>query len=374
MVGLMMRGRRFATLLALGLGTFLLWEGTAHAALRPVEVRILERRVNRTVEVRAPQGAVRIPGHPTGGRLRLEARGNAVWLEGRPLSTPELRIGSSPGAGGFEVRWPGNRRTYAGSLRVRAERNQLTLLNEVPLETYVAGVVSAEMPEHWPVAAHRAQAVLARTLALRGGDHEQGRLCDLTHCQVYAGARVPEAMQAAQDTWGQVLTYQGALIQPLFHATCGGERVSNATVFGGAPVPYLQPGTDPFCAASPHARAWSVRILPSELARALGMPDVSHLEVSDRSAGGWVGQVIVDDRPLSGYRFWQAVGRELGWGVLKSMRFGVRRDGEAFVFEGSGLGHGVGLCQWGARGQAERGIPYARILGSYYPGTAIARR
>ncbi|MNT63636.1 Amidase enhancer precursor [compost metagenome] len=98
------------------------------------------------------------------------------------------------------------------------------------------------------------------------------------------------------------------------------------------------------------------------------------LAVLTHSEGGWVAQVAADGRKMTGYRLWQALGRELGWGLLKSMRFTVRRDGNAFVFEGHGLGHGVGLCQWGAKGQAEKGISYARILASYYPGTAIARR
>ena len=360
--------------LLLALGAFLGLGLPAEATNKAIEVRILERRVEAQVEAVSQEGAVLIGGRPVKGRMKLEARGNQLRLNGEIVLGAHLEIGRPVDSSQVELRWPGAARKYPGRVVVTVERGKLVLVNVVPVETYVAGVVSAEMPEAWPVAAKRAQAVLARTLALRGGDHPGGGLCDLTHCQAYAGERRPEGVQVALETRGRVLTYQGRLIQPLYHSTCGGERVSNATIFGGAALPYLQEGSDPYCEASPHAAPWSVRVLDSEVAKALDVRRVESLVVLGQSEGGWVAQVAADGRVMSGYRFWQAVGRELGWGVLKSMRFTVRKDGGAFVFEGRGLGHGVGLCQWGAKGQAARGIPYARILASYYPGTAIARR
>ncbi|MNY18352.1 Amidase enhancer precursor [compost metagenome] len=95
------------------------------------------------------------------------------------------------------------------------------------------------------------------------------------------------------------------------------------------------------------------------------------MTLRDRSPGGWVAGVEVDGTPLSGYRFWQAIGRHLGWGLLKSLNFEVRREGTAFAFVGKGLGHGVGLCQWGARGRALAGWDWRRILMAYYPGTRV---
>lgn len=366
--------RTWLLALMLALGAGILLPTPVEAQSRNVEVRILERRVTTTAEVQS-NGLAYLPGGRTQtGRLKLEARGNQLRLNGQIVLGADLRIGQPTEDSHVEVHWNGDKRKYPGSLRVQVEDGALLLINELPLEAYVAGVVSAEVPDLWPLPALRAQAVLARTLALRGGDHPGKRLCDLTHCQVYAGGRRSDAVQVARDTQGRVLTYRGALIQPLYHSTCGGERVSNAAIFGGAALPYLHEGSDPYCAESPHAARWTVRVLDSELSRALGRSRIEALQVLSQTSGGWVAHMAVDGRPMSGYRFWQAVGRELGWGVLKSMRFTVRRDGNAYVFDGSGLGHGVGLCQWGAKGQAERGIPYARILASYYPGTAIARR
>lgn len=320
-----------------------------------VEVRILERRGLRDLWVLAPRA------------LHLKAVQNQLWVDGKP--TQRLSLAQD----GFAVRLDGAVRRYPGRLRARAEGGKLVLVNDVPLEAYVAGVVAAELPKGWPAEALKAQAVLARTFALRGGDHPGKTLCDLTHCQAYAGLPEAAASRAGRETRGLVLTYRGAVCRPLYHSTCGGALASNQVVFGGSPVAYLQEGQDTFCAASPHAAPWSVRVRPDEAARALGRPRVETLEVSDRSAGGWVGTVLVDGERMSGYRLWQALGKEMGWGALKSLNFQVRRDGEAFVFSGRGLGHGVGLCQWGARGRAEAGWDFRRVLLAYYPGAVVRK-
>lgn len=318
-----------------------------------VEVRLLERRGLHELLVLAPVA------------MHLKAVGNSLLLDGR-RSAP-VRLGQD----GFAVRLKEGARRYPGRLMVRAHEGVLELVDDAPLEAYVAGVVAAELPRGWPMAAQEAQAVLARTLALRGGDHVGDRLCDLTHCQAFAGIAEGEASRATAATRGLVLTFNGSLAQPLYHSTCGGTLASNQVVFGGGAVEYLQEARDAFCAASPHAAAWSVRVRPDEVARALGRSRVGVLAVTDRSAGGWVRAVHVDGVRTSGYRLWQALGREIGWGAVKSVNFTVRREPGAFVFTGRGLGHGVGLCQWGAKGRAEAGWDFRRILGAYFPGTLV---
>lgn len=320
-----------------------------------VAVRILERRELSEVVVLAPQP------------VRLQARGRRLLVEGR--SKPDVSLGGE----GFGLRLDGAVRRYPGRLVARAEGSRLVLVNDVPLEAYVAGVVGAELAGDWPVEALKAQAVLARTLAVRGGDHPGRGLCDLTHCQAYAGLASSACSGAAAATRGQILMAGGVPAQPLYHSTCGGTRASNQVAFGGLAVSYLQEGPDPYCAASPHAATWSVRVQAREVARALSRERVTAIEVSDRSPGGWVGAVTVDGERMSGYRFWQALGRGIGWAALKSLNFGVRQAGEVFVFTGHGLGHGVGLCQWGAKGRAERHWDFRRILGAYYPGAVVRK-
>jgi len=217
----------------------------------------------------------------------------------------------------------------------------------------------------------KAQAVLARTLAVKGGDHPDGSLCDLTHCQVFSGDRSAQGRQVALATRGLILTYGGLPVTGLYHSTCAGARASNQAIFGGRAVSYLQGGPDPFCQASPHARPWRAIVSRAELAAALGVPSVEAIVLLDRTPGGWVTRLSVDGQRMTGYRFWQAIGRHLGWGELKSLRFMVRREGDRFVFTGIGLGHGVGLCQWGARGRAIAGRDYRRVLAAYFPGTQL---
>lgn len=299
--------------------------------------------------------------HPEAGpTLRLRLVNGHLVLGTRRVATPWTL-----GGPGFQVEVGPLRRHYPGALRVDVRAGALALTNLVPLEAYTAGVVSAELPSGWPAASLRSQAVLARTLGRTRHD-----LCDLTHCQSYQGRGRPEAQEAARATQGQLLTYQGRLAQPLYHATCAGHTARNQDIFGGPALPYLQGVADPACADSPHARPWTVRLSGGELSRALGGP-VTALAVRDADPAGWVARVRVGDRTLGGYALWQALGREVGWGEVKSLRHTVRGEGESWRFAGRGLGHGVGMCQWGARGRARTGWDHRRILAAFFPGTRV---
>lgn len=345
----------------------LLWPSVARAAeQQTVFVRILERYVQGDLDVEAANSQER-------GYVHLRARGGAILTGSGRIVHGALTLGDPVAHGTCSVRYSGHERRYQGLLHVRAEGDRLVLINELPLESYVASVVASEMLPGWPLEALKAQAILARTFALKGGDHESRGLCDLTHCQVYAGKVTPQSIEAAQATRGLVLEYGGHPISPLYHAACGGMRASNQVVFGGLAVPYLREEGDRFCLDSPYAKPWKVRVTSNELSRALGVPAVETVSVLDRDAGGWVARVLVDRKKITGYHFWQAIGRQIGWGGLKSLRFTVSKQADGFEFAGKGLGHGVGLCQWGARGRALAGWSYRRILASYYPGTSLRR-
>ncbi|HEY9900533.1 MAG TPA: SpoIID/LytB domain-containing protein [Pantanalinema sp.] len=348
----------------------LLLAGLAQPALAQpapgwVEVRVLERRLRDTLELAGTP-----PGVAPHGPCVVEAKGASLRLDGRPSPERVLLIGDRPD-GVVELRVGSERRRYPGRVRLFAEAGRLVVVNEVPIERYVAGVVSAEMPADWPLQAKMAQAVLARTLAVRGGAHPGHALCDLTHCQAYAGLATGEAVRAAEATRGRILSDRGAPIRVLYHSTCAGQGADSRAVFGGPPVSYLLAQPDPYCAASPFAAPWRVRIAASRVAAALGRDEIDAVSVRDRAPGGWVGGVEVDGTAMTGYRFWQALGRHLGWGLVKSLNFDVRREGASFVFVGKGLGHGVGLCQWGARARARAGWDWRRILSAYYPGTRV---
>ncbi|HBN08031.1 MAG TPA: hypothetical protein DD435_05080 [Cyanobacteria bacterium UBA8530] len=274
-------------------------------------------------------------------------------------------------------------RRYAGEILVRCESGKLSLCNEVPLEDYLASVVSNETEPKWPLEALKCQAVIARSFALASlSQHSKHRgfdLCDLTDCQVYhgLGARNPAVEKAVRETRGQVLSYQNRPALTLYHSTCGGTRVPNNVIFGGSALSYLRGGQDGekkvLCRESPHFGPWQVSLSSSELAKAFEMEKLEAISL-ERLPSGYAKKVSLRGNPskkLDAYPFWLKLGTSFGWGEVKSLNFSIKKEGERFVITGRGMGHGVGLCQWGARKMALEGSNYRKILNYYFPGTAL---
>jgi stage II sporulation protein D len=267
-------------------------------------------------------------------------------------------------------------RRFRGALTVTVRDGQLLLVNELPLEAYLGGVVGGEQLAGRPEAL-KAQAVVSRTYALAGlrRHAEAGhQLCDLTHCQLYRGRddERPEVAAAVEATRGLVLRHRGALEPTAFHAACGGATSAPADVFGEASaqkgVSDVAPGESaPLCGAAPDF-TWTRALPRARLAAALGLPaEGPALEVLRRDAGGRVLEVRAFGVHLSGNALQARVGRALGFGVLKSLAVTVAEvDGEVRL-SGRGLGHGVGLCQHGARELARRGQDFRHILAHYFP-------
>ncbi|HKP72747.1 MAG TPA: SpoIID/LytB domain-containing protein, partial [Pyrinomonadaceae bacterium] len=190
--------------------------------------------------------------------------------------------------------------------------------------------------------------------------------------------------RAVQETTGEVLRdARGSLARDVYFSTsCGGQTANIQTLWGTpAREPYQRGLSDEYCAAMPHSR-WTDAIPSSQLAKALADDErtnvgarVEQLSVVKRDATGRVEQIAITGergrKVVRGWDFKIVVGRTLGWSVLKSSRFEVRRAGEAFVFRGSGFGHGLGLCQSGAHVMAARGSSYRQILAYYFPGTNV---
>jgi stage II sporulation protein D len=249
----------------------------------------------------------------------------------------------------------------------------------VALEAHVAAVVAAESEPSTPLEAMKALAVVVRSFAASArGRHPDADLCDLAHCQVMGGpvplAHRESARAAARATAGQVLrTGSGAVSVATFHAACGGHTADPAEIFGGvrtgaAAVPDLE------CPRG----AWQVsidellfsRVVAQELSRGSPSPGPAALEslLFRRGAGGFVIQVTDGTRATGGEAFARALDRALGHGRVRSSRFEIQRSGGIVRLAGSGIGHGVGLCQAGAALRAARGQGYGAILRHYFPG------
>ena len=267
-------------------------------------------------------------------------------------------------------------RVFRGGLRVEAIDGGLRVVNALPLEAYLRGVVPAEMSASWPIEALKAQAVAARSYTLASLDPTGPYdLCATDRCQVYRGvaAEHPRSDRAVAETEGIVIAVNGVPAAAYYHADSGGVVASSAEVWGRA-LPYLRSRTD-VSVVSPH-RAWTARLDPSRLAAALasegftvGTP--SALTVLERSGSGRVVRAAFDGSSGRAVVAGPALTRVLRDVGLKSTRIVVTGP---LAVRGDGWGHGVGMSQYGARALAEQGYDYGRILAFYYPGVGLQQR
>jgi stage II sporulation protein D len=328
-------------------------------AARGEEIRIEVARGRRAARVESQ-----------GRTHSISARGSSLSVGGRVMPSAE-----------FEGPLRLDGRSLPGRLRVFADGGVLVAVNSVDLEQYVAAVVASEVPVTWPGEALRAQAVAARTFAvaqkIAQGPGARAHLGASVIDQVYRNAANPPAaaLEAARATAGEVLTYGSAPIAAYFSASCGGRSESAEEAF------HLAPGTTPYLLGGEEdedAREWTVRIPLAEITAVLRkagrmQSEIRGVAVETRSASGRAKMLRLET--AAGSRQLPAVElRQLiGYARLPSLQLDVEREGDAAVFHGRGSGHGVGLCQWGARGRALSGASYRQILAHYYPGAEIRR-
>jgi stage II sporulation protein D len=288
-------------------------------------------------------------------------------------------------------------RSYRGRLQlVPTAAGMLCVVNVLPLEHYLAGVLANEMLRSWHVEAYKAQAVAARTYALcerNGRTRYDFDVYDTVQSQVYGGCgtETQTAWDAVVATWGVVATYRGAdgrsiLLKTYFHSTCGGRTVPAGSVFGGPTPGPLAGGVEcPYCRRSPRYRWGDAVLTKQEIGEALrgsGVPElvrlgpVERVEVAQTSGpGGRAEQIRVVDAAgasvLIRADYWRSLMRG---GKVYSTWFDIADRGDRIVLTGGrGYGHGVGLCQYGAEYLAERGMTGEQILRFYYPGVELTR-
>ncbi len=279
---------------------------------------------------------------------------------------------------------------YRGVVEVLpAEEGRLTVVNVVPLEGYLRGVVPNELaPAAFPqIEAQKAQAVAARSYVLAHlGDYSSRGydVCATAACQVYRGSSSehPLTDRAVAETRGLVASWRGRPIHAFYTSTCGGHTESGTVVLEDG-APYLQGVACPTEAASGrtlHTTAeWRVRMRPRDVARAVSrygsVGKVLDLVPTRVGVSGRVVELRVAGTEgtleLRGQRV------QLGLGLRESL-FVLHKetspagDVEGFVFTGKGWGHGVGLCQVGASGMARGGKTFDEILKHYYTGVTVA--
>ena len=275
-------------------------------------------------------------------------------------------------------------------------RTESKKVETVNFENYVKGVISGEMPSDFHIEALKAQAVSARTYSLarvlkaQSGSnpeaHPDAPLCDSTHCQVYKNESELEALKgkdwmndgwkkicrAADETKGQLLYYNGELVeQALFHSSSGGKTENSEDVFASA-VPYLVSVDSPYEDEATHQEEQhSFSIAEISAAVKNKYPNISFgtitadtIKIINRSNGNRVEKMQIGNGILKGREVREALN-------LPSANFTINISEDTVTFTSNGSGHGVGMSQYGADGMAKNGYNYKDILSHYYSGTQV---
>ncbi|MGH2398942.1 MAG: SpoIID/LytB domain-containing protein, partial [bacterium] len=264
----------------------------------------------------------------------------------------------------------------------RTPSGRLTAVNELGLEEYLYGVLKMEVNPAWPSEALKAQAVAARTLALYSLGRFRAEGYDVratTDSQVYGGisAEDPRTTAAVDVTRGEIVSFAGRPIFAAYHSDSGGFTENSEHVWGGR-YAYLKAVPDPFTSATPWVARVDAAAFEDRLRRAGHVVSgITAMDVTGLTPSGRAGAVKITS--TSGVLTLRATELRamLGADALKSTMFTVRLlPGEPAVveFAGRGSGHGVGLSQWGARGQALVGKSYTDILRYYYSGITVDSR
>lgn len=274
-----------------------------------------------------------------------------------------------------------NGKRYRGIIEVSSADKGILVVDELNLEDYLVGLINCEISSQWPMESIKAQAVIARSYAIYQREarknapyHLESSVLD----QVYDGCDIEDsrAARGVGETAGEVLTFDGKVIQAFYHSNCGGHTEAVENVWG-YPLTYLQGVDCKYCLVSGTGR-WQQAIPLKKLESLLRggayqVYGLKEIKEGRRNRSGRLNELfLVTSKgtvviPAVGFR------KVIGYSVIKSTNFEVKTVGDDVLFAGVGYGHGVGLCQWGAKQRAEDGFDYREILSYYYPGTKLEK-
>ncbi len=392
---------------------FFVSKSAAQAAVNTVKSKLGETTYTVIDEI-----TTRIYGADLNGNVLFMYASSVNLLRGRSLSSANpnsVKIGTS---------------LYRGQIEFnRLSGSDMTIINVLPFEEYLYGVVPNEMPAYSNIEALKTQAVAARTYSYKSiNKHSKYgfNLCATTDCQVYKGYSSENANtnKAVDETRDMVVTYNGALAETVFSASTGGRTEDAANVWGNS-IPYLKSVEDKYESGKSYNYNWTMKFTADEISTKLksyGLGTVTGIQITKYSAAGRPiemvitgtlkpeGVTITKDRcrtflslPSQMYNISSDVNLNVQVNnktenVSLSQIKVITKDGEQtytnpsqtvtiisadgkestvsaspaeYVFTGKGWGHAVGMSQEGAMGMAKAGFTYEQILTHYYTGTKV---
>lgn len=262
---------------------------------------------------------------------------------------------------------------YEGEFAIQPKDQKIQVINSLPLEEYVAGVVEAEGGANKPLEYYKVQAILSRTYALRNHDrHPDCDVCDGTHCQVYHGISKKDLdiFTAVKQTEKLVIVDSTAqLITAFFHSNCGGQTLSANDVWREN-LPYCVGKKDPYCSGMSNS-TWEKKISSSEWTTYLKTKNIFVTDTDDCISGSM--NCSANKRPLYYVHNQTSIAtKDMRTDLkLKSAYFHIEEFDHEIILHGRGFGHGVGLCQEGAMNMARKGKSADEIIHFYYTGVHI---
>jgi len=273
---------------------------------------------------------------------------------------------------------------YGGTVIISSNDDQeVLLINEIALERYLEGLISIELSPRWDITTMKVQAVVARTYSLYQKSLNTNRSYHITSSvlhQLYRGIAHANSntRRAVKETRGEILTWNDLPIMAVYHSCCGGSTESSANVWGSY-KPYLE---GVFCGmCSNYDNYFWKLVIPrgtffNQLCKD-GFVDCNDFESIvnlKRSPANRVIQISFRGEDRTSIIPGNELRSVFGFSKFRSTSFIIKETEDGYLnLLGTGNGHGVGLCQWGARARAQRGETYYQILQHYYPGTQIKR-
>lgn len=271
---------------------------------------------------------------------------------------------------------------FSSNSIVRVYRQNVDRIDRVPIEEYVVGVVSGEMPVNFEIEALKAQAVASRSYVMfqmKRNKDKDFDVYDTVKNQVYLDTilqkerwnddyinNVNKIKEAVLDTAGEYLEYNGNVVEAMFFSTSTGMTENSEEIFSSE-VPYLRSVSSTWDEISPSFKD-TKKFCKDEFYKLLNLEYMEHLKIDiiNTTSTGRIVKIAINNHEFTGKEICLKLS-------LRSTFFSIKEYDDSIIVETRGYGHGVGMSQYGAQGMAKEGYKYDQILKHYYSGVEIKK-
>ncbi|MBP8083271.1 MAG: SpoIID/LytB domain-containing protein [Spirochaetes bacterium] len=358
---------------------------SAHA--RTARINILSKYDLNSIVITADSGSMKSDeGSFTLDKSRIiinaDKENLSIRHQGRFISSKAIAISTNNSA----VIYFGKnlKRKYPGDLIIQSRNDKLIIINSCEFDTYIHSAAVAEskgLIDKSPYYTEfiKVMEICARSYLLANGDRhseKEWEFCDLTHCMHYEGLLDDGKSFSAGEI---LIDSNGKPVECFFHSTCGGLLTKPDVFWENHTGSTFREGNDfingkSLCEKSPHY-SWTAKTDFRKLSKVFRLQGLNGIDAIYKN--GRVSKIIfkteTENVTVDIPRFMSICGRAYGWNFIKSNYFTIKIENGSVLFFGKGLGHGVGLCQYGAAEMIRNGASYIDVLNFYFPGAELSK-